>query len=99
MALPPPSEWGPKYWYIIDLTVATYGTQPTNSQKQHVFRWFNALVEVLPCDRCRAHYKQLWKRNPLTARHLANSTTLEKWVAWMKGEVSKGIAERQGHHG
>lgn len=94
VSLPPPSEWGPKFWYVMELVAQTYGDRPSFTQRSQTRAWFVALKQVLPCPECRAHYTLLLQQSPID-KNLDNSSMLLEWVKHVKEEVSRTLASKQ----
>ena len=88
-----PKEWGPHVWKTIDVFVTGYGEYPDAKLRQAALQFFASLGELLPCPHCRQHYKTLLKKRPVQTV-LKDSSSLQGWVKWMKGEVDKSIRER-----
>lgn len=90
--LPLPKEWGPHVWYTIDVFAKGYGEEPTPELRVAAKNFFESLGELLPCEKCRGHYRELLVERPVVD-HLSSQTELELWVAWVKAEVKQKIVE------
>ena len=77
-----PEIWGPKGWFFLDTIFLSYPNNPTDIQKEHFANFIYSIGNILPCLKCRNHYKEHINMNPLTDEHLQNRETLTDW--WLK---------------
>ena len=70
-----PKVWGPKLWFVIHTLALNFPDNPSYEEKRIHEDFFNSLVFLIPCDKCRIHYRQHINNNPVV-NHLKNSDTL-----------------------
>ena len=49
--------WGPPAWTFLHTITFNYPHNPSDQDKQNYFTFFDSLKYVLPCDKCKKHYK------------------------------------------
>lgn len=79
-----PKEWGPKYWYLFDTIVKTYD----RTKRAGVCDLFRSLCTLLPCAKCKEHYRAYMKNYPIE-NSLQSRDTLHRWVSNLKSEISR----------
>ena len=89
-----PKIWGPKLWFIIHTIALNYPDNPTYDQKRIHEDFFNSLVFLIPCEKCRIHYRQHINNNPVV-NHLTDSNTLFKYTIDLHNEVNKTLNKKQ----
>jgi hypothetical protein len=52
-----PSVWGPLLWKILHIMAEAYPEHPLDAQKDQAWQFFHSLGSMLPCERCRIHYR------------------------------------------
>jgi len=78
--------WGPPAWTFLHTITFNYPDNPTNQDKQNYFNFFNSLKHVLPCNKCKEHYKE----NSIELKNNLNSKDdLVKWLIDIHNEVNK----------
>jgi len=60
-----PKIWGKHFWYVIDNIADRYPSKPTNKIFSHTKIFFDNLQYILPCETCKAHYKQILLKYPI----------------------------------
>tara|TARA_B100001027_G_C16191593_1_gene296296 strand:+ start:442 stop:888 length:447 start_codon:yes stop_codon:yes gene_type:complete len=88
-----PKVWGPKLWFVIHTIALNYPDNPSYDQKRIHEDFFNNLVFLIPCDKCRIHYRQHINNNPVV-NHLKNSDTLFRYTIDLHNEVNKTLNKR-----
>lgn len=54
-----PKLWGRNTWEFLEMIVITYPeNDPSQEKKDAVYNLLESLGELLPCERCRTHYKE-----------------------------------------
>jgi len=81
------SVWGPKLWYVLHLMTFNYPEIPNEYEKRHFHDFFVNLQYVLPCLKCRYHYRQTLEKYPITP-NLDNKNSLVKWLIDIHNEVN-----------
>jgi hypothetical protein len=89
-----PTIWGPKLWFVIHTLALNYPDNPNYEQKRLHEDFFNSLVFLIPCDKCRVHYRQHINNNPVV-NHLKDSNTLFKYTIDLHNVVNKTLNKKQ----
>ena len=50
--------WGPSLWFFLHTVSFNYPENPTEDDKRNYHNFFDSLKHVLPCEKCKDHYKQ-----------------------------------------
>ena len=74
-----PKIWGEKMWFILHIITFNYPEDPTFLDKRHYNDFFTNLQYVIPCDKCKLHYREHLENNPLTP----NLDKKEDFVNWL----------------
>lgn len=83
-----PDVWGKYAWNFIHLVPLDYPLNPTEEDKKNYKDFYLNLQYILPCAKCRAHYKDHLKILPLTDNVLSNRSKLLKWTIDMHNIVN-----------
>ena len=83
-----PKIWGPKLWFVIHTVALNYPDNPTYQDKRNHEDFFNHLVYMIPCDKCRIHYRQRLDKYPII-QHLDNSDKLFRYTITLHNDVNK----------
>ena len=75
-----PNYWGPHAWFFIDNVAFSYPKNPTRYHKELFKKFFITIGDIIPCQSCRYHFKQNFKKNPLTNKILSNRNQFIEWV-------------------
>ena len=51
--------WGPSAWFFLHTLTFNYPENPTEQDKEIYKNFFLSLQNILPCSKCREHYKEL----------------------------------------
>ena len=71
--------WGPPAWTFLHTVTFNYPENPTEDDKRNFYNFFMNLQHVLPCEKCKAHYKQNIKKYDLK-NNLGSRQDLVKWL-------------------
>lgn len=83
-----PKVWGHHAWIFLHSITLNYPTNPTiNDIKKH-YNFFNNLMYILPCDKCKYHYKQNLMKYPLTNKILSSRENLINWLINIHNSVN-----------
>ena len=82
-----PKKWGPHVWYILDLMVVRLDPDD-QVLTNHIMMQIVSLMETIPCDKCRDHYKAYMRNNPIE-KSLTNRMELARWLYALKSEINK----------
>lgn len=55
--MPLVGEWGAPGWRFLHCVSFSYGDDPTAEERRRMFAFVVAVGDVLPCKRCRGHYR------------------------------------------
>jgi len=93
--LPPPTTvWGPHGWRFLHYVSLGYPNDPTEQDKEH-YRMFYAMIgNILPCSLCSTHYKENYKKIPLTDEILSSKEKLVEWVITVHNVVNEMTGKR-----
>ena len=85
-----PSVWGPKLWFVIHTLALNFPDNPSYEDKRHYEDFFNNLTFMIPCDKCRIHYTERIRKNPVI-NHLENSDMLFRYTIHLHNDVNKSL--------
>jgi len=88
-----PIIWGPKLWFVIHTFALNYPENPTYEDKRLHEDFFNNLVFLIPCNKCRIHYRNHLNKYPVI-NYLDNSDNLFKYTIKIHNEVNKTLNKR-----
>lgn len=74
-----PAQWGPHFWYVMRCVANTYSEVPTEKEQKVVLDFFTLVKDILPCEKCKEHYKETIEKIPLDGA-IASRADLVKWV-------------------
>lgn len=83
-----PQLWGKHFWATAHYITISYPSNPTEEEKQSVKTFFEVLKVLLPCSKCRSHYINNLKINPLTDEILNSKYKLIEWLVNLHNEVN-----------
>ncbi len=86
----PPSVWGPFFWHTIHITALSYPAKPTYAHKRAAKEFFESLVHLIPCPKCREHYSTHLQKNPISP-HLDRREDLFRWTVNLHNAVNKSL--------
>ena len=86
----PPSVWGPFFWHTIHITALSYPPKPSYAHKRAAKEFFESLVHLIPCPKCREHYTTHLQKNPISP-HLDRREDLFRWTVNLHNEVNKSL--------
>jgi mitochondrial FAD-linked sulfhydryl oxidase len=88
--------WGPSGWLFMHSISFQYPENPNEEDKNNYRVFFESLKNTIPCPKCREHYSENLKQNPI---QLNSRDELIQWVIDIHNEVneknSKKIYSRQ----
>jgi len=82
--------WGPLFWTTISIVCLGYPKKPTYGDKKAMKEFFESLQYLLPCGKCREHYKQLLVKHPITP-HIDRRDDIFKYSVMLHNEVNKSL--------
>ena len=83
-----PKIWGPKLWFVMHTIALNYPDNPTYQDKRNHEDFFNMLSYMIPCEKCRIHYRQNLDKYPII-QHLDNSDKLFRYTILIHNEVNE----------
>jgi hypothetical protein len=86
--------WGPYFWFTLHTITLVFPDQPTYQDKRHYHDFFLSLQNVLPCLKCREHYKQHLQEFPVSS-HLDNKESLVKWCFILHNKVNQSLGKEE----
>ena len=77
--------WGPPAWTFLHTITFNYPNNPSEKDKQNYYTFFDSLKYVLPCDKCKKHYRD----NSRDLKDNLNSRDdLVKWLIDIHNDVN-----------
>jgi len=80
--------WGPPAWTFLHTVTYNYPENPTEDDKRNFYNFFMNLQHVLPCEKCKAHYKQNIQKYDLK-NSLGSRQELVKWLIDLHNDINK----------
>lgn len=80
--------WGRHGWFFIDSIGLAYPQNPTPSEKLKYLHLFYSFDTILPCTKCRHHWGEYLKSNPLNDTILKSKDNLIKWLLGAHNNVN-----------
>lgn len=74
-----PSVWGPHFWFVLHLVSFHYPDPPNTFDKESFKSFYHSVKEILPCAKCRKHYKTYLSQYPIEP-NLDRRIDLIRWV-------------------
>ncbi len=90
----PPAVWGPIFWMTIHIVALGYSDSPSYSEKRAAKEFYEGLQFLIPCPKCKEHYRENLKLHPITPS-LDNRRDLFKWTVKMHNIVNKQLGKAE----
>jgi len=90
----PPAVWGPIFWMTIHIVALGYSDNPSYSEKRAAKEFYEGLQYLIPCPKCKEHYRENLKVHPITPS-LDNRRDLFKWTVTMHNIVNKQLGKAE----
>jgi Mitochondrial sulfhydryl oxidase involved in the biogenesis of cytosolic Fe/S proteins len=84
-----PNVWGKSFWDVMHFITMAYPDNPTEEDKQNITAFVKTLQFVLPCEKCRAHFKSNLITYPLTNEILSSRYNVILWAVNVHNEVNR----------
>ncbi len=85
----PGCTWGSALWHFLHVLSFSYPEYTDDEMLiRETYNFFNSLKYILPCDECREHYKQNFKK---LEQNLNSRENLIKWVYNLHDTVNKQL--------
>ncbi len=81
--------WGSKGWFFIDTIVLSYPDYPSSKDKEEYKNFILSMQKVLPCEKCRKHFRQFMEKNPLNDKVLSSKKSFVEWILAAHNNVRK----------
>jgi hypothetical protein len=88
-----PIVWGPKLWFFIHTVALNFPNNPSFEEIKNYESFFENLKYIIPCDKCRLHYRQRLSDNPVS-KYLTDSNALFIYTIDLHNEVNKSLGKR-----
>jgi len=85
--------WGPPAWTFLHTITYNYPENPSDNDKKNYHNFFMNLQHVLPCEKCKGHYKQNIQKYDLN-NSLDNREDLVKWLIDLHNDVNRDNGKR-----
>lgn len=79
--------WGPYFWFTLHTITLAYPDNPTYHDKRRYNDFFVSVQYILPCPKCREHYKQHLDNFPISIS-LDNKESLVLWLFNLHNQVN-----------
>lgn len=83
-----PNVWGPHAWKFLHYITLAYPSSPTISDKQNTKIFFESMSHILPCEKCKIHFQEMLKNNPLTEKVLSSKWNLVNWLLMVHNKIN-----------
>jgi len=84
-----PKIWGPPAWFFIESIIISFPKNPTIEEKKSYINFFYSLPNILPCQKCREHFKYFLKKYPLDNSILKSRERFITWIVAAHNNVNK----------
>ncbi len=74
-----PKIWGPDFWMFFHLITFKYSKNPSKSEKIMAHELIESIAEILPCEKCKHHFKKNILNFPLNDK---NINSREDFIFW-----------------
>ena len=74
-----PNIWGPQLWFSLHIITLNYPNNPSDIEKHNYKKFFETLINVIPCNYCKHNLKIHMKKLPID-NALNNKNSLVKWL-------------------
>lgn len=88
-----PSEWGPPLWYKLHMKTFDYPEIATYKDKVLAIKYFKEVEKLLPCEKCRVHYRRNLKASPIEY-HVDTRRELTRWLIDLHNKVNAQTGKR-----
>ena len=87
-----PKIWGPHAWVFLHTITFNFPENPTPEQKKHYKDFFESLIHIIPCDKCRYNYMLKLKTHPV---NVESRMKLVEWLLLIHNDVNKSNGKKQ----
>jgi hypothetical protein len=89
-----PTVWGNHLWIFLHSMTLAYPNDPSAEDKIRIKVFIKSLSNVLPCEKCRLHFKKNLKKYPIDSA-LKTKETLIYWLYDIHNEVNKVTGKKK----
>lgn len=87
-----PSVWGPSFWFVMHTVSLNYPEDPSYIDRRTHYDFYYNIRNILPCEMCREHYRELVKQYPIQP-FLDSKSALVSWVVMIHNQVNKRLGK------
>ena len=80
------SVWGPNAWGFLHAISFTMPINPNKKEKESYLKFFQSLPDVLPCNLCREHLREIYKKLPI---QVESRESCSKWLVDVHNQVNQ----------
>lgn len=84
-----PDLWGPGVWKFLHYVAFSYPESPLDEDKENIKQFLLYLGKILPCEKCRNHFKGHIANRPLTNDILNSRYNFIKWTIDLHNDVNR----------
>ena len=84
---------GPKLWFFIHTIALNFPENPSFDDIKSYETFFENLKYIIPCDKCKLHYSQRLRENPIS-KYLTDNNSLFIYTIDLHNEVNKSLGKR-----
>ena len=85
------NQWGPHGWIFLHSITFQYPMNPSINDKKNYYNFFHSLQYILPCPKCKNHYSDHLKNNPI---QLNSRLDLIHWLIKVHNNVNKSLNKK-----
>lgn len=86
-----PELWGSHAWDLFHYITLAYPDNPTYNDKINTSKFFDSVKYILPCEKCRVEFINVFENNPLTNIVLSTRKNLINWLINIHDKINKNI--------
>jgi hypothetical protein len=87
-----PKIWGPHAWVFLHTITLNFPENPTPEQKKYYKDFFESLIHIIPCDKCRYNYMRKIKEHPVKVE---TRMDLVQWLLNIHNDVNKSNGKEE----
>lgn len=87
-------DWGNNGWGFGHAVSFSMGSYPSDEEKKHFKEFFESWQHVLPCPKCRKHYSEHLKKNPVNVHSVRD---LAQWFFDLHNTVNLQTGKSKYH--
>jgi hypothetical protein len=87
-----PKIWGPHAWVFLHTITFNFPENPTPEQQKVYKEFFESLIHIIPCDKCRYNYIKKIKKYPV---NVESRMKLVEWLLHIHNDVNKSTGKEE----